>query len=533
MSASRYAAHLSKSTTPQSEPIPGKAQVANSAGGFVFAVDKWQRLDRFLVLGAEGGSYYASERTLTKENAQAVLDCADEDAKRTINRIVEISEAGRAPKNDPAIFALAMLATYVKTSSLVRHVLPKVCRIGTHLFQFVEACKALRPGWRRSLRSAVSAWYDSFLPEDLARQVSKYQQRNGWSHSDLLRLVHPKADDRSRQTIYHWIRKGWDEVGAKPHDDEALLAIWAMERAKKASVDEVCNLIRGYSLPRECVPTEMLTEAKVWDALLERMPMHAMVRNLATMTRVGVLAPMSVGTRKVLAELANVDRLRKSRLHPFAVLTALMTYKSGHGQRGSNTWVPVPQIVDALDGAFYGAFGNVEITGKRWMLALDVSGSMTSGNIGGVEGLTPRVAAAAMSLVTAATEPDHAFMAFSTYFMPLDISPKQRLDQVVRTMDGMPFAGTDCALPMIYANKMSIPVDVFVVYTDSETWQGNIHASQALLQYRKDMKIPAKLIVVGMVSNGFTIADPNDAGMLDVVGFDTSAPQLMGDFARQ
>jgi 60 kDa SS-A/Ro ribonucleoprotein len=41
----------------------------------------------------------------------------------------------------------------------------------------------------------------------------------------------------------------------------------------------------------------------------------------------------------------------------------------------------------------------------------------------------------------------------------------------------------------------------------------------------------AKLIVVGMVSNGFSIADPNDAGMLDVVGFDTSAPAVMADFS--
>jgi 60 kDa SS-A/Ro ribonucleoprotein len=43
--------------------------------------------------------------------------------------------------------------------------------------------------------------------------------------------------------------------------------------------------------------------------------------------------------------------------------------------------------------------------------------------------------------------------------------------------------------------------------------------------------ISAKLIVVGMVSNGFSIADPADAGMLDVVGFDTAAPAFMADFA--
>ena len=53
---------------------------------------------------------------------------------------------------------------------------------------------------------------------------------------------------------------------------------------------------------------------------------------------------------------------------------------------------------------------------------------------------------------------------------------------------------------------------------------------QALRDYRQALGIPAKLIVVGMVANSFSIADPSDGGMLDVVGFDTATPQLMSDF---
>jgi 60 kDa SS-A/Ro ribonucleoprotein len=75
-------------------------------------------------------------------------------------------------------------------------------------------------------------------------------------------------------------------------------------------------------------------------------------------------------------------------------------------------------------------------------------------------------------------------------------------------------------------------VDVFVVYTDSETWAGSIHPVQALRRYRERMGIAAKLVVVAMASNGFSIADPEDPGMLDVVGFDAAAPQLIADFAR-
>lgn len=45
------------------------------------------------------------------------------------------------------------------------------------------------------------------------------------------------------------------------------------------------------------------------------------------------------------------------------------------------------------------------------------------------------------------------------------------------------------------------------------------------------MNIPeAKLIVCGMTSTNFTIADPTDPGMLDVVGFDSAVPELVRSF---
>jgi len=218
-------------------------------------------------------------------------------------------------------------------------------------------------------------------------------------------------------------------------------------------------------------------------------------------------------------------------VHPMAILAALKTYEQGHGERGPNVWTPVQQVVDALDAAFYLAFDNVEATGKRWLLGVDVSGSMSTGTVSGVAGMSPRVAASAMTLVTAATEPRHVIMAFQDRFVPLGISPRERLDDVVRKTDGLPFGRTDCAQPMLYATERKLKVDVFVVYTDSETWFGQVHPVQALQQYRQKMGIPAKLIVQAFVANRFSIADPNDAGMLDVIGFDTAVPALIRDFA--
>jgi 60 kDa SS-A/Ro ribonucleoprotein len=38
--------------------------------------------------------------------------------------------------------------------------------------------------------------------------------------------------------------------------------------------------------------------------------------------------------------------------------------------------------------------------------------------------------------------------------------------------------------------------------------------------------------VVGMTATQFSIADPKDSGMMDVVGFDGSAPNIISSFAR-
>jgi 60 kDa SS-A/Ro ribonucleoprotein len=308
---------------------------------------------------------------------------------------------------------------------------------------------------------------------------------------------------------------------------------WAFEPIQRAqSVAEAVNLIIAHRLPREAVPTQFLSAPEVWEALLETdMPMTALVRNLAALTRAGLLVPASDVTRRIVAQLGDAGRLRAARIHPIAVLAALKTYAQGKGERGKSTWTPVPQVLDALDAAFYATFQNVEPTGMRWLLALDVSGSMGAGTVAGVPGLTPRVASAAMALITATTEQHHTFLGFAHELIPLKISPRQRLDDVVSAISGIPFGGTDCALPMVWATQHKAKIDVFVVFTDSETWFGQIHPMQALSQYRAKMGIRAKLIVVGMTSNGFTIADPDDAGALDIAGMDSATPDVMNQFA--
>ena len=220
----------------------------------------------------------------------------------------------------------------------------------------------------------------------------------------------------------------------------------------------------------------------------------------------------------------------KSRVHPIQMLAALSVYGSGQGARGAGEWTPVPKVVDALDEAFYTSFGNVESTGKRFLLGIDVSGSMGWSSLSGIPGVTPAMGAAAMAMLAARTEEEHYAFGFARDFRDLGITPKMRLDQVMKITSSLNFGSTNCAAPMEWAEKNKVDADVFVIYTDNETYAGRSHPFQALKSYRRSTGIDAKLIVVGITSNGFSIADPDDGGMLDVVGFDTATPNVMSQF---
>lgn len=519
-------------SVPQTQPIFGRTDmIKNNAGGYVFSVTDWDRLDRFLILGSESNTYYQKAQALTIENATTVHKLLKVDGLRVINRVVEISESGRAPKNDPAIFVLAMAtaADDVAVRQAAFFAIPRVCRTGTHLFHFAENVEKFR-GWGRGLRNAVANWYNSKDIDDLQYSVMKYRQRDGWSNRDLLRLSHPKTDDEVRNTLYNWIVKnGETNISSVPE----LARLAAAEKALRTTdAKEAVKLITEYNLPHETINKTLLNDAGVWSALLQHMPMTAMIRNLGKMSSVGILTKSSDNEKRIIDALSNKEHLKKSRVHPFTLLVALKIYEQGHGERGTNSWRVNRRIVDALNDAFYAAFDNIEPTGKNHLLGIDVSSSMTIGSIAGMTGISPNCAAAAMAMVTARTEQNYLIRGFCHTLVDLKISPKMDLNQVMKKTQNSSFGGTDCAATIHYAIKNKIPVEVFIIYTDNETWHGQEHTSEMLKKYRDKTGIPAKLIAVGFTATKSSIADPNDTGMLDFIGFDTAAPALMSDFIR-
>ena len=523
------------------------------------SVNDENRLVRLFCLGSEGTTYVAGDPLLTPQNAKCVTRMLQSGrGHEVVNMAIFYSGSGSTAKQNGVLLAVAMCARQTvdpRTKAYCYQNLSRFCRTPTQLFMFIRYCRTPgngngwtpdypRIGGGHGFRRAISQWYLRFMnvpngAKTLAMLVTKYRKRNGWSHQDALRVAHPRAGPSngcSVAAILKYIAKGFnkakDDLQATGGDVcqylQAVEDVRAQRDPTTLDATSLAGLVRQHHLTREHLNTQLLSFAEIWEALLEHMPMTAMIRNLGKMSAVGILSPGSQNETMITGRLGDVDALSNARIHPFNVLLARLTYNR---RRGNNE-----AILSALDQAFYLTFRFVLPTNNRFLLALDVSASMFSGSVNGCNSIHAGTAAAAMALVTARTEPNYEIVAFSTTMVPLNIRRNMTLSQVEDEMRRVPCGTTDCTLPMQYAleqyeSTQRRQFDVFVVYTANKPDNHKLSPAEVLRDYRQRAMVPdAKLVVCAMKSNGFTIADPEDVNMLDVAGFDWNAPQLIRQF---
>ncbi|MEN6290814.1 MAG: TROVE domain-containing protein, partial [Methanobacterium sp.] len=183
--------NTNKNIVPATKVLPG--MVKNDGGGASYAISNWSFLERFLIIGAESGTYYLGQEKHQTRNVDNVLKCIKENGKKVVDTIVDVSVSGKSMKNDSAIYALALCFALgdLETKLAAEQALIKVCRTGTHILMFSAFIKSMR-GFGKVVSRAINSWYYSKSDINLAIQLSKYQQREGWSHKDVFRLTHPK-----------------------------------------------------------------------------------------------------------------------------------------------------------------------------------------------------------------------------------------------------------------------------------------------------------------------------------------------------
>lgn len=524
-----YSKHVSSKSTLQTEPIFGRTdQIENNAGGYVFKVNDNHILERFLLIGSEGGTFYVNEQKLTEKNATTIVNMIKSDGLNVLSKISEL--VSRAPKRDPAIFILALTTTYgnqeVKNKAYT--MIKEICKTSTHLFTFCQNIQNLR-GWSRGLRKGVASFYTSKNPDQVAYQMVKYRQRNGWTHKDIIKLSHPATTNKKLNSLFSYAIAKEPLVAAKEFYTDSNL-VQAFESAQKVKeLKDLIPLIKEFKLTWEMLPTSALNHGEILEALLEEMPMTAMIRNLNRMTKAGIFeSNMSDSTKLVVSRLTNVDLIKKAGLHPINILNSMKVYAQGRGDKGSLTWTPNQKIVDALEKTFELSFETVEKTNKNILVAVDISGSMNTGNVGKMS-LSAKEIATALSLTLVKSEPSVDLIWFDTQAYKPNVGARSSYEEVLKgTPNG---GGTDCSLAYSYALQSKHNYDAIVMLTDNETWAGKVHTIQLYERYKK-INPDCKHIVVGMVANEYSVLTDKDTNVLHVAGFDLAIPQLINNFIK-
>ena len=427
-------------------------------------------------------------------------------------------------------------------------------------------------GWKRMFMNRVTGGFTISLPFPLGTHDFKFIVGGVWQ-CDPSKPMHKTGEHENNFIVISdqepTTAPSTATATPVPRDlvDTAayLQAIMAIESCTTSVSDlyKALALVRDHGLVREQIPTHLLNSSDIWKELLMSkgangkqagMPLEALTRNLGKLSSLpNFMGP--VNTDVICARLSSEEDIQKSRIHPFKVLVASKIYGAGKAMKGALAWTVSPRVRDQLTTTFLRSFKNVAPTCKRYMAALDVSGSMDVACMG-CPAISCRQASAALAHMLYETEHNgkgHVYVrgftavASSGYGYGLgSVSPADNgfrnfdpyvrrgmtLDQFI-TATNAPFGATDCSLPMLRATEEGLDVDVFIVMTDSETFAGKVHPQVALEEYRNKANKPdAKLIVVGMTANNLTIADPNDRNTLNLAGFDASMPEIIAMFVR-
>lgn len=487
--------HYQTVTRNQRELKPG--QIRNEAGGAAYAADRWDRLSRFLILGVTGNTFYVGKRDLTLQNIDVVDACIAEDAERVLQMCVDISLEGRAKTQDPVLFTLA------KLGSLAYPRLNELLRTGTHLLNYVAYASTMR-GWGRSFKRAVAEWFTSKDPADVAFQAVKYQQRDGWSMRDLLRLAHPQSE--AHNPLFKWIVSR-EIVEGCPQ------IIRDFETAKSLSGVALAKHVEDAGLTREMVPTESLKDSRVWGAL--RLPYIAMLRNLSNMAECGYMKPMSEEESRICERLTDIAEIQKSRVHPLQILLASTYFRGAQSKK----------LTNALGDAFIGSYRNVTPTGKRIAVAVDSSGSMSWGMAGSTK-IAPLQAAAALASIWGKTEENVIGFAFDTRIRAVDLDASP--ETVARNVGDMG-GGTDCSLPARAMLQAGIVADALIIITDEQSWSGPAHVDAVMSEYRRRLNPDAKMVVLALQPTRGRLTEPGSDKDYSIVGFDAGAHALVNE----
>jgi 60 kDa SS-A/Ro ribonucleoprotein len=486
---------------------PPAVNTVNREGAGAYDYIAAHKLAQYAATGCLSNTFYAG----AEEQLEAVLKLALQLEPEFLAKAAVHARRKGHMKDVPALL-LAVLST--RSTGLLRKTFPHVVDNGRMLRNFVQIMRSGVVG-RKSLGSVPRALVRTWLENASDRALIDASVGTSPSLPDVVRLVHPKPADASREAFYGWLL-------GKPHLFERLPQ--ALQALKLFELD------RSREVPD--VPFQMLTaldlNAQAWAQVALRGGWHMLRMNLNTFARHGVFSLPHM-TDAIAARLSDRQAIKRARVLPYQLLIA-------HSTIGRK----VPEVVrKALETAMEIALENVPSFRGRVVVCPDVSGSMVTPITGYRGSATSAVrcidVAALMAAAVMRANPDTMVLPFAEAVREVRLDPYAKVMVNAERLASLGGGGTNCSAPLEWLWRGQIEAELIIMVSDNQSWvdasrHGAARTMKMWSMFRQ-RNPEAKLVCIDLQPYGTTQA-ADGIDVLNVGGFSDEVFEIVRLFAR-
>ena len=355
------------------------------------------------------------------------------------------------------------------------------------------------------------------------------QIQTQWGLKDILKTVRPVPVNPKQDSIFAYLMKS-DKytplMSLLPQIDKLEELKLLAKRLASKEIDEETYTIRAVQaieagrLPYEIVSGIVSPTTAIWEYLAHQMPMRALMSNLNTLQRHGVLDKQE-NVNYVVSRLTDEAALEKAMLWPSTVVTAYQN-------------VTNPRLKEALRAGIEISFRSVQHIPGRNAIFLDVSGSMNTDNF------RHKKNGAVLGLAALRNSPDAIFMCFDNYIYSPDVSSLDSIatnfgkimatggggtdiGQCISYMLGDPKTRYDYSARNMQAKTPTV-VDNIIILTDEQQNSGS-PLIRKFKEYRSKVNKDARLFIIDVAPYDKRVAPEDTPGVYFIFGW---SAQVLG-----
>ena len=491
-----------------------RTNAVNEAMGQAYKFDDRHALGQLAATGCLNSTFYAS----AQGQLDQVLELAGRVEPEFVARTALYARKRAYMKDMPALLC-AVLS--VRSPGLLAEVFDRVIDNPKMLRNFVQIMRSGVVG-RKSLGSLPKRLILQWLSNRTDRQLFTGSVGSSPSLADVIKMVHPKPESASRESLQGYLL-------GRDHNVEALPEVVRAYERFKCSGDRA-------SMNAPDVPFQMLTSLELskrhWVGIAENASWQMTRMNLNTFMRHGVLDDRKM-VRVIAERLADPELIAKARVLPYQLMIAYMCASSD---------LPTA-IREALQDAMEISLRNVPVVDGKVYVLPDVSGSMHSPVTGYRKGSTSAVRCIDVAALVAAamlrTNRLTQVVPFESKVVKVALNPRDSVMTNARKLANLPQGGTNCAAPLRHLNARRARGDLVIYVSDNESWLdspyygrcgGSATATMKEWAVFKRRNPQAKMVCIDIQPYDTTQAAERD-DIINVAGFSDKVFGLIADVA--